>query len=92
MSCCVPNSVSLICDYVIPSERGRAQALFAAGVYLGVGLSSASAVLDEQYGWRNAIRIVGLICICFAGLVIFLKEPIRNKTNEELMKASKKID
>ena len=42
MSCCVPVSVSMICDYVIPSERGRAQSLFAAGMYLGVGLSSLS--------------------------------------------------
>ena len=55
MSCDVPNSVSLICDYVVPAERGRANSLFAAGVYLGVGLSSVSAVLDYAVGWRHAI-------------------------------------
>ncbi len=60
--------------------------MFAAGVYLGVGLSSASAVLDEAYGWRNAVRLVGLICFCCAFLLIFLKEPIRNRTNLALIK------
>ncbi len=40
MSACVPISVSMICDYVVPGERGRAQSFFAAGMYLGVGLSS----------------------------------------------------
>jgi len=85
MSCCVPNSVSLICDYVIPGERGRAQSLFAAGVYLGVGLSSASTALDSEFGWRNAIRLVSVICLVFAVSVVFLKEPRRNETNAELI-------
>lgn len=42
MSANVPISVSLICDFALPSERGRAQSFFGAGMYLGVGLSSLS--------------------------------------------------
>ena len=85
MSCCVPVSVSLICDYVIPTERGRAQSFFAAGIYLGVGLSSLSQILDEAVGWRSAVRFVALICGCVALLLIPIKEPKRNETNVELL-------
>ena len=43
----VPISVSLLCDYTAPWERGRAQSLYAAGMYLGVGFSSLSIALDK---------------------------------------------
>lgn len=46
----VPTSVSLLCDYTVPWERGRAQSLYAAGMYLGVGFSSLSVLLDTKYG------------------------------------------
>lgn len=46
----VPLSVSLLCDYTDPHERGRAQSLYAAGMYLGVGFSSLSILLDEAIG------------------------------------------
>jgi len=93
MSCCVPNSVSLICDYTLPKERGRAQSLFAAGMYMGVGLGSMSAILDEAIGWRSAIRAIGLICIFFAVLSVFLVEPERNANSvESLVDDMKKIE
>jgi len=47
----VPISVSLLCDYTNPWERGRAQSLYAAGMYLGVGFSSLSVLLDDAYGY-----------------------------------------
>jgi MFS family permease len=46
----VPISVSLLCDYTVPWERGRAQSIYAAGMYLGVGFSSLSVLLDDHYG------------------------------------------
>jgi MFS family permease len=85
MSANVPISVSLICDYALPHERGRAQALFAAGLYLGVGLSSLSELLDEASGWRAAIRYIGLICLVFALLMFVVREPQRDKTSQELV-------
>lgn len=75
MSSNVPISVSLICDYVQPDERGRAQSLYAAGMYMGVGLSSLSELLDTAVGWRAAIRWIGFICAAFSAMNIFLREP-----------------
>lgn len=83
MSACIPYSVSLICDYTLPKERGRAQSLFAAGMYLGVGLSSVSAILDQAVGWRKTMVLVGVICIAFGLPAIILREPPRNVTNQE---------
>ena len=81
MSACIPYSVSLICDYTLPKERGRAQSLFAAGMYMGVGLSSVSAILDGAVGWRKTVLIIGVICIVWAFPALALKEPPRNVTN-----------
>ncbi len=72
MSANVPISVSLICDYVLPNYRGRAQSFYACGMYLGVGLSSLAEILDEACGWRVAIRYIGLICGAFAAMMFFL--------------------
>ena len=50
MSACIPVSVSLINDYFEHSMRGRANSLFAFGIYLGGGLSSLSLILNEYLG------------------------------------------
>ena len=46
----IPLAVSLLSDYTLPKERGVAQSIYAAGVYLGVGMSSLSVLLDEHFG------------------------------------------
>ena len=46
----IPLSVSLLSDFTMPSERGVAQSIFAAGVYLGVGMSSLSVLFDNALG------------------------------------------
>ena len=46
----VPLGVSLLNDYTLPQERGIAQSIYAAGVYLGVGMSSLSLLLDAEFG------------------------------------------
>ena len=68
----VPISVSLISDYVAPNKRGFAQSFYAMGMYLGIGLSSLSEVIDIAVGWRNSIRWIWLVCTGFALLEIFL--------------------
>ena len=45
-----PVSLSLLSDFNVPRDRGMAQAIFAAGMYLGVGMSSISLLLDKTYG------------------------------------------
>lgn len=85
MSSNVPISVSLICDYVEPHERGRAQSLYAAGMYMGVGLSSLAEILDTKVGWRASIRYIGLICAGLSCLSFFLLEPKRNESSKKLL-------
>ena len=77
MSACIPVSVSLINDYFRHEERGRANSLFAFGIYLGGGLSSLTLLLDKYTGWRNSVIIVCAINFVFAVPVIFFKEPLR---------------
>ena len=50
MGSCIPLSISLLSDFTMPAERGMANSFFAAGVYLGVGMSSISIVIDEAVG------------------------------------------
>lgn len=46
----IPLSVSLLSDYTMPNDRGVAQSIYAAGVYLGVGMSSISVIIDNAVG------------------------------------------
>ena len=46
----IPLSVSLLSDYTMPKDRGIAQSIYAAGVYLGVGMSSISVIIDDAVG------------------------------------------
>ena len=51
MSGCIPSSVSLITDYFTHEMRGRANSVFAFGIYLGGGLSSLTILIDDQIGY-----------------------------------------
>jgi len=75
-------AVSLLSDYTMPSERGVAQSIYAAGVYLGVGMSSLSILFDDHFGWRDSTRIVCGICWVLTIPLFFLPEPVRNETNK----------
>jgi MFS family permease len=79
MSACVPSSVSLITDYYDHHQLGRANSIFAFGVYLGVGLSSLTILIDDHMGWVNALCLISGICFVFAALTVFLKEPRTDK-------------
>lgn len=83
----VPISVSLLCDYTVPWERGIAQSLYAAGMYLGVGFSSLSILLDEALGWRGTMQLISIICGGLSLLFLILPEPKRNVTNALLADA-----
>ena len=65
MATSIPLSVSLLSDFTMPHERGLAQSIFASGIYLGVGMSSLSVIIDNAVGWRNTVRIICVICIVF---------------------------
>ena len=77
----IPLAVSMLSDFTMPEDRGKAQSIYAAGVYLGVGMSSISIIIDEQIGWRSCIRIICLISWVLAVPMFFVPEPERNATN-----------
>lgn len=77
----IPLSVSLLSDYTMPKDRGIAQSIYAAGVYLGVGMSSISVIIDDAVGWRDCIRIICGISWVLAIPMFFVPEPVRNETN-----------
>ena len=47
---CIPTSVSLISNYFEHEMRGRANSLFAFGIYLGVAMSSLTLIIDKVLG------------------------------------------
>ena len=77
----IPLAVSMLSDFTMPKDRGMAQSIYAAGVYLGVGMSSLSLIIDDQVGWRGCIRIICLISWGLAIPMFFVPEPKRNETN-----------
>jgi len=81
MGSCIPLSVSLLSDLTMPHDRGIAQSIFAAGVYLGVGMSSFSVMIDDSVGWRNTTQIICVISWAISIPMFFVPEPIRNETN-----------
>jgi len=71
-------SHALIADYFPPRERGRALALLATGIHVGIfiGLVTGSQFAAD---WRNAFVIAGLPGIALALLVRFtIREPARD--------------
>lgn len=61
-------------------------------MYLGVGMSSISAILDDNDGWRETIQLIGYINYAFALSVILLKEPKRNMANvKEIMSRANSV-
>ena len=56
MAACIPTSVSLITDYFQHEMRGRANSMFAFGIYLGVAMSSLSLLIDKWLGYVFAFN------------------------------------
>ena len=50
LSACVPISVSLINDYFDEESLGKANSFYCFGIYIGVGLSSLTLLIDRACG------------------------------------------
>lgn len=56
-----PASQAMITDLYPPERRGRAQAVYATGVNLGVLVAfAAGGAIAQFYGWRTAFLFAGL--------------------------------
>ena len=76
---CTPPVHSLLSDYFPPEKRATALAIYASGIYVGVGLGYwLGGWLNDAYGWRTAFMAVGLPGLLIALLVrLTVREPPR---------------
>ena len=76
---CTPAAHSLIADSVPPEKRSSAIAFFGLGIPIGglLGLI-IGGVVNDQYGWRMALMLVGMPGILLAFLLpLIIRDPRR---------------
>jgi predicted MFS family arabinose efflux permease len=76
---CTPPAHSLLADYFPPERRSTALAVYGMGVHVGILFGFViGGVVNELYGWRNALYVVGLPGLLLAALVaLTVREPLR---------------
>ncbi len=74
---CTPAAHSLITDSVAPEKRSSAIAFYGMGVPIGSLLGLIiGGIVNDLYGWRIALMLVGLPGLLLALVVLFaLREP-----------------
>lgn len=74
---CTPAAHSLITDAVPPAKRSSAIAFYGMGVPIGSLLGLViGGIVNDLYGWRIALMLVGLPGLLLALVVLFvLREP-----------------
>jgi MFS family permease len=74
-----PPAHSLIADYFPPEKRATAFAIYASGIYVGVGIGFlVGGWINDHYGWRTAFFVVGLPGVLMALIVrLTVREPPR---------------
>lgn len=74
-----PPTTSLLADYFPPQQRGRACAVLASAIPVGVCMGFlVGGQVAQHWGWRAAFALVGLPGIVVGLLVLFtLREPAR---------------
>ena len=82
---CTPPVHSLLSDYFPPEKRATALAIYASGIYVGVGLGYwLGGWLNDAYGWRMAFMAVGLPGLLIALLVrLTVREPPRGMSERQ---------
>lgn len=76
---CTPAAHSLIADSVPPEKRSSAIAFFGLGIPIGglLGLI-IGGVVNDQYGWRMALMLVGMPGILLAFILpLLIRDPRR---------------
>ena len=81
-----PPAHSLIADYFPPEKRATAFAIYASGIYVGVGLGFwLGGWINDNYGWRMAFFVVGLPGVLMALIVRFtVREPPRGLSEQHV--------
>jgi len=81
---CTPAAHSLISDSVAPEKRSSAIAFYGLGVPVGSLLGLIiGGVVNDLYGWRIALMLVGAPGLMLALVVLFvMREPRHSRTAE----------
>jgi len=79
-----PPAHSLLSDYFPPEKRATVLAIYASGIYVGVGLGFwLGGWINDAYGWRTAFLVVGLPGVLMALIVRFtVREPVRGMSEQ----------
>lgn len=73
-----PPAIGLLRDYFPPSFRSTANVAYIGSVYIGGCLASASLLIVQRVGWREAYEIFGVAGIVLGiALLTVLEEPER---------------
>jgi MFS family permease len=84
-----PPAHSLLSDYFPPEKRATVLALYACGVFVGVGIGFwLGGWINDAYGWRVAFFVVGLPGVAMALLVrLTVREPVRGMSEHQPISA-----
>jgi len=76
---CTPPAHSLLADYFPPERRSTALAVYGMGVHVGILFGFViGGWMNEAFGWRAALYVVGLPGLLLAVLVaLTVREPVR---------------
>ena len=89
---CTPAAHSLITDSVPPEKRSSAIAFYGLGVPVGSLLGLIiGGVVNDLYGWRVALMIVGLPGILLALVVLFVMREPRHSRSEETIATARTV-
>ncbi|MBI3757011.1 MAG: MFS transporter [Deltaproteobacteria bacterium] len=79
-----PPAHSLLSDYFSPQKRATVLAIYASGIYVGVGLGYwIGGWINDVYGWRAAFFVVGAPGLFMALLVrLTIREPVRGMSEQ----------
>ncbi len=85
-----PPAHSMISDYFPKEKRATALSVYSMGIYIGILFGYLfGGWLDEFFGWRTALMVVGLPGILYAIFFFFtVKEPQRGMSENRQNEAS----
>ena len=89
---CTPAAHSLISDSVAPEKRSSAIAFYGLGVPVGSLLGLIiGGVVNDLYGWRVALMIVGAPGLVLALIVLLIMREPRHGRSEQAMEAARAV-
>ncbi|MFN7026559.1 MAG: spinster family MFS transporter [Pseudorhizobium sp.] len=89
---CTPAAHSLISDSVAPEKRSSAIAFYGMGVPVGSLLGLIiGGVVNDLYGWRAALMIVGAPGLLLALVVLFIMREPRHSRSEQAIEAARAV-